>query len=69
MMPKLKPLQMQLFAYIENALCIETPMKDLIKEIAERFPTYYIFHKVDKEMQLEIIEQLIYALQYNKDTE
>jgi len=64
MIPKLRPLQKQIFAYIDNAVELDMDIKDIVKEVAIRFPTYYIFHKVNPEMQLELIEQLVWMRAY-----
>ena len=65
MLPKLKPLQKQIFAYIENSITTGIDIDIIVKEITERFPTYFIFNNVERDTQKELIEQLIWMYQYS----
>ena len=67
MIPKLKPLQKQIYAYINNALCTDVDTETICKEVSKRFPTYYIYHNISKDMQIEMINQMVWCIKYTKD--
>jgi len=69
MIPKLKPLQKQIYSHISNAISLGMSVEEITKEVAKRFPTYYIFHKVDKTMQEELVSQLIWMYVYTTQGE
>ena len=59
MIKKYEKLNRDIFNYIENRIALNLNVMTISREVIEKFPTWIIFTKVEPEMQLEIIEQLV----------
>lgn len=66
MIPKYIPLLKTVFSYISNRLEVEVAREILASEIVNKFPTYVLFHDINKEMQLAVAETLILQAEYYK---
>lgn len=66
MIDKYKPLADNIFMYINNRLTICNDTKLIANEVCNEFPTHVIFSNVNKDMQIELVIQLVDAVYYTR---
>ena len=59
MIKKYEKINRDIFSYIENRISLNADALTIAREVVSKFPTWIIFTKIEPEMQLEMIEQLV----------